>query len=176
VVARDELGGASAYAAISACAGVGAVLGGLITLRVRPARPLQACFAGVVVWAFLLVAYGAAAPVPVIAAAAVVGTAAMNLGTSLWFTALQVHVPRESISRVSSYDWMGSMVFLPLGFALAGPAAHAIGAGHTLLLAAMVAALANGAMAFLPSVRALGREVAAPAPDDEPARPVVVVA
>ncbi len=157
VVARESLGGASAYAAISAAAGAGAVLGGLITLRVRPSRPLQVCFGGVVVWAGLLVAYGLAAPVPVIAAAAVVGTAAMNLGSSLWFTALQEHVPRESISRVSAYDWMGSMVFLPLGLALAGPLAGGIGAGRTLLAAAAVAAVVNGGMAFLPSVRTLGR-------------------
>jgi len=146
----------------------------VITLRVRPARPLQTCFAGVVVWAFLLVAYGATAPVAAICATAVVGTAAMNLGSSLWFTSLQEHVPRGSISRVSSYDEIGSMVFLPLGLALAGPAAAAIGAGDTLLIAAVVAALSSGAMAFLPSVRTLGRVEEQPV-EDEPAPRVVAV-
>jgi len=174
VIAKESLGGASAYAAITACAGAGAVLGGVITLRVRPARPLQTCFAGVVVWAFLLVAYGATAPVAAICATAVVGTAAMNLGSSLWFTSLQEHVPRGSISRVSSYDEIGSMVFLPLGLALAGPAAAAIGAGDTLLIAAVVAALSSGAMAFLPSVRTLGRVEEQPV-EDEPAPRVVAV-
>jgi MFS family permease len=176
VIARDSLGGASAYAAISASAGAGALLGGILTLRVRPRRPLQTCFAGVVVWAGVLVAYGVAAPVPLIAFAAVFGTAAMNLGSSLWFTALQEHVPRESISRVSSYDWMGSMVFLPIGLALAGPAADAIGAGRTLLLAAAIGTIANGTMAFLPSVRALGRVAAPGPPTEEPAPQVAAVA
>jgi MFS family permease len=177
VVARDSLGGASAYAAITASAGVGALVGGFVTLRLRPARPLQVCFAGVVVWAGLLVAYGVAAPVPVIGVAAVLGTAAMSFGSSLWFTSLQEHVPRESISRVSSYDWMGSMVFLPIGLALAGPAAGAIGAGRTLLVSAAIATVANGTMAFLPSVRRLGRgsEPAAPVAE-EPAPHVAAVA
>jgi MFS family permease len=178
VIARDSLGGASAYAVISAAAGAGAVVGGLVTLRVRPRRPLQACFGSVVVWAALLVAYGFSAPVPVIAAAAVVGTAAMNFGSSLWFTTLQQHVPPHAISRVSSYDWMGSMVFLPLGLGLAGTVSHVVGAGNAMLGAAAIAAVANGAMAFLPSVRTLAR-----ADGDEleetgerPAPPVVAVA
>ena len=32
-------------------------------------------------------------------------------------------VPREVLSRVSAYDWFGSLVFLPLGYAIAGPVA-----------------------------------------------------
>lgn len=163
VVARESLGGASAYAAISAAAGAGAVVGGIVTLRWRPERPLQVCFAGVVVWAGLLVAYGFAAPVALIAAAAVVGTAAMNFGSSLWFTAIQQHVPPQAISRVSAYDWMGSMVFLPIGLGLAGAAGHAIGAGEALLGAAVIAVAVNGTMAFLPSVRGL-RRLDAPGP------------
>ena len=38
-------------------------------------------------------------------------------------------------AAVSSYDWLISLVFMPLGFLLAGPLADAIGVGTTLLLA-----------------------------------------
>jgi hypothetical protein len=45
-----------------------------------------------------------------------------------WETALVRHIPADSLSRVSSYDWMGSLALLPLGFAIAGPIASAVGA------------------------------------------------
>ena len=38
------------------------------------------------------------------------------------------HIPADALSRVSSYDWMGSLALLPLGFAIAGPVASVIGA------------------------------------------------
>ena len=38
------------------------------------------------------------------------------------------HIPADALSRVSSYDWMGSLALLPLGFAIAGPIASAVGA------------------------------------------------
>jgi MFS family permease len=157
VISRDSLGGASAYAAIMAAAGAGSVLGGVLTLLLKPARPLRACFLGGAVWALVLLAFGLAVPVPVIAVAAAAANAGMTFGGSLWFTSLQQHVPRESISRVSSYDWMGSMVFLPLGFALAGPLADAVGAGPAMIGAACVCVVVNLGVAALPSVRTLGR-------------------
>lgn len=156
VIARDSLGGASAYAAIMAAAGGGSVLGGLLTLWLRPRRPLRACFLGGAVFGLVLLAFGLRAPVPVIAAAAAASSAGMSFGGSLWFTALQRHVPAESISRVSSYDWMGSMVFLPLGLALAGPLAASVGAGTAMLGATAVCVVVNLGMTLLPAVRSLG--------------------
>ena len=50
-------------------------------------------------------------------------------------------------------------------------------AGRTLLVSAAIAAAANGAMAFLPSVRALGRSAIPPGSvADEPAPHVAAVA
>ena len=34
---------------------------------------------------------------------------------------MQTQIPPDRLSRVSSYDWMGSVAFLPAGFALVGP-------------------------------------------------------
>ena len=50
---------------------------------------------------------------------------------ALWFTTLQERIPPESISRVSAYDWMGSLALLPLGYLAAGPLAGP-GEGNTL--------------------------------------------
>ena len=52
-----------------------------------------------------------------------------------WDTALQQHVPLHALSRVSSYDALGSFVAIPIGLSLAGPAADALGVSTTLWLA-----------------------------------------
>ena len=47
----------------------------------------------------------------------------LMLGNTLWETTVQRHVPRESLSRVSSYDWFGSLALDPIGLAIWGPTA-----------------------------------------------------
>ena len=73
----------------------------------------------------------------------------------LWDTTLQRSIPAGSLSRVSSYDWFGSLVFNPVGLALAGPVSAAIGTEATLLLAAGWLGGSTIALASLPSVRAV---------------------
>ena len=45
-------------------------------------------------------------------------------------TCMQRVVAPEMISRVSSYDYLGSLAFYPAGLALAGPLADAVGVTH----------------------------------------------
>jgi hypothetical protein len=49
-----------------------------------------------------------------------------------WSTALQEQVPAELLSRVSSYDALGSYALSPLGTILAGPATLLVGLTATL--------------------------------------------
>jgi MFS family permease len=96
--------------------------------------------------------------------------AGIQFGNALWDTVLQQHVPRDVISRVSSYDWMISLVFMPLGYTLAGPLADAIGRDATLVAAAALSASANLGVLLLPSVRNLPRlDVPEPQRDSTPA-------
>jgi MFS family permease len=55
-----------------------------------------------------------------------------GLFNTLWETTLQQHVPPASLSRVSAYDWFGSLLCDPLGLALAGVVAAGIGMSHAL--------------------------------------------
>lgn len=153
LVAERELGGASAWGLIAAGGGVGGILGGVVALRWRPLRPLLTSHAIVVAMGLQLVAF--AAPLPVaglVAWAAVVGLSII-LGNSLWETFLQLSVPREALSRISSYDWMVSLVFMPLGFVIWGPLAEAIGVRETLLLAAGLFGASKLAVVLVPDVR-----------------------
>jgi predicted membrane-bound spermidine synthase len=79
------------------------------------------------------------------------------LFNTLWETTLQQHIPPASLSRVSAYDWFGSLLCDPLGLALAGVVAVEIGMSRTLWIAAVVNLLAVAAMLAAPSVRNLQR-------------------
>jgi hypothetical protein len=81
----------------------------------------------------LLVLLGAAAPLPVIVAAAALTGVAWMLLTAIWESTLQARIPRAQLSRVSSYDWLGSTALMPLGLILAAPLGAALGAGIALL-------------------------------------------
>jgi MFS family permease len=174
VIAKQELGGASAYATILSATGVGSVIGSLLALRLQPRRPLLVAFLLLLVWAPQLVVLGLAAPVPVIATFSLVSAVAMNFSGTLWFTTLQQHVPPHALSRVSSYDWMGSFLFLPLGYVLVGPVSEAIGYHGTLIAAAAWTAFSSLAILVFPSVRGLRRRDGEP--ELPPAEPLTAAA
>ena len=136
IVAEDELGGARAYATILTAMGIGAILGGLLALRVEPRRPLATAFVLILFEVPVYLALAAAAPVALIAGLAFASSIAFNFANTLWSTVLQANIPAYALSRVSSYDWLGSLVFLPVGYILAGPAAEAFGVGEMLVFAA----------------------------------------
>jgi hypothetical protein len=75
----------------------------------------------------------------------------------LWITALQQRVTQTALARVSAYDTVGSFVFMPVGFALAGPASDAFSIQSVLFFAAGFAVVSGVVVAFLPSVRGLKR-------------------
>jgi hypothetical protein len=59
---------------------------------------------------------------------------------------------------------MGSLVFMPLGLALAGPAAGVIGVPATLIGGGVFCGLATFALVAVPDVRGIRRSDIAPAP------------
>jgi MFS family permease len=154
-VAHDELGGAAAWGAIGACGAVGAVLGNVIAFRVSPRRPV---FTGCLVVSLYALAPALLArpfPTAAICVAAAVGFAAVGFSDTLWFTALQERIPPQALSRVSSYDWLGSVVLQPAGYVLAGPIAATIGVSATLLVGAGLQVSSSIGIALTPAVRGL---------------------
>jgi MFS family permease len=158
IVAEHDLGGAAAWGAILAAIGVGALAGSLLAVRVKPHRPLL--FAALADGLFALpLAFLAATPsVPLIVCGALLSGAGMALAISVWESTLQRHVPGESLSRVSSYDWFGSLAFYPLGLAIWGPVAAAIGVGVSLWLAFGLAVALTLALLSVPEIRHLPGE------------------
>jgi MFS family permease len=79
------------------------------------------------------------------------------LFNTLWETTLQQHIPAASLSRVSAYDWFGSLLCEPVGVALAGVVAAGIGMSQTLWIAAAVDLVSVATLLAAPSVRQLRR-------------------
>jgi predicted MFS family arabinose efflux permease len=155
-VARISLGGPAAWAAISTARGVGAVLGGVVGLRWRPRFPLRAMFATSIVGTpALLVLLAVAAPLSALLAAAVVSGIAISFFNLVWFTVVQRAIPPEELSRVSSWDSLGSYAISPVGLAAAGPIAIAFGISTTLWAAAALFVLVSVVPLAVPSVRNL---------------------
>jgi predicted neutral ceramidase superfamily lipid hydrolase len=136
------------------------VIGSVAAIKFRPDRQLVTAFLSLLIWSPVLVAYAVAAPVWAISALALVAAAGMNFAGTIWFTALQQHVPQHALSRVSSYDWAGSVLFTPLGFILVGPLADQFGAADVLYAAAVWTVVSSVAILAIPSVRNLRRREA----------------
>lgn len=85
------------------------------------------------------------APVAVLVVLFALTGAGVALFGIWWETALAQRIPPHTISRVSAYDWMGSLALLPVGYLLAGPLGEALGeslvlvAGNLLALLVLIA-------------------------------------
>ena len=133
----------------------GAFLGGVLALRVRFGRPLVACLILALPTAALLLVLGFAVPVWLISCVAFANGACLSLGGAVWFSTLQEKIPEHLISRISSFDWFGSVAFNPIGYVLIGPLSELVGVAGALYLSAAVNVAASLVVLAMPSVRAI---------------------
>jgi len=155
VVADRDLGGAAAWGTILAAVGVGALAGSVLATQVRPSRPLVFVALCEALFALPLGFLAATSIVALLILAALISGVGLMLGMSVWESTLQRHVPADSISRVSSYDWFGSFIFYPVGLAIWGPISAAIGIHASLWIAFALFALAILSLLAVPAVRRL---------------------
>lgn len=150
-------GGAGAWTAILVVSAIGALAAGATALRIKPRRPLLLASVAIVPNAVPIVLLALELPWETLVVAELVTGFGNMLFNTLWETTLQQHIPPASLSRVSAYDWFGSLLCQPLGLALAGVAAAGIGMSRTLWIAAAVDLAAVAAILAAPSVRHLQR-------------------
>jgi MFS family permease len=155
VVSKEHLGGAFAFTEILLGLSAGSLFGGFLSLRVHFKRPL---YIGSALTAFLGVPtalLAVHAPALVVACGTFLAGTGNMVFNSLWETSLQRHIAPAALSRVSAYDWFGSLAFQPVGLAIAGPLAAGLGESTTLWIAAAGSVAMAAVLVATPSVRAL---------------------
>ncbi|MFD5464344.1 MFS transporter [Kitasatospora sp. NPDC127059] len=174
-VAEQRLGGAGAWGLAMSAYGVGLVVTGLLMARWRPRRILLVGNWGVFLFGAPALALAAGAPLPALVAAMFLSGVGVTVFGVNWMVVLQQEIPEEMFSRVSAYDELGSYSLAPVGTALAGPVAAALGLSGALWACAALCLLLSAAVLIDPQVRRLSRRAPrrstpdAPVPASEPA-------
>lgn len=155
LAASARFGGARAWSLVVAAQALGSVAGAGIAARTRVRRPILAAVLFTLPVALPPLLLGAGAPLWAVAGGAFAAGVSLDFFGVLWSTTMQREIPEEALSRVSSYDWFGSLALAPLGLALAGPAADAFGTGRMLVVCAVLIVTATLAALLSPGVRSL---------------------
>lgn len=152
-----EHGGAEAWAAVVVAFGIGAVAGDLLLLRYRPPRALLAAGIALVLASCQAAVYGSGASLTVMCVLQALTAVGVTGFFTLWEVSLQEHVPGHALSRVSSFDYLAASALMPVGTALAGPLAVAVGTQEALLGMTVLGVLGSLAFLAVPEVRRLPR-------------------
>src|SRR4051812_27943672 len=145
------------YGILVAAMGAGTIAGALIGFRWRPRFPMRTGMLLALPWPIALGSFAIGLPVGILLAVFLLAGTGIALFGIWWETALAERMPPHVLSRVTAYDWMGSLALLPIGYVLAGPLGETLGAvevlagGSAFALASLVSAL------LVTDVRALTR-------------------
>lgn len=153
LIALKEFNGAKSWSLVLTFEGIGLIIGSLIGLKIKVKYPLR--FLLIISFSISLYMWSLAKPQSIwfIAFCALLWGITIDLWTTIWSTAMAREVPREALSRVSSFDAMGTMLLRPVGLAIAGPLSSAIGLANTLYFLAIFSAILILGMLALPTMR-----------------------
>lgn len=153
LIALREFNGAKSWSLVLTFEGIGLVIGSIIGIKIKLKYPLR--FLLLISFSISLYMWSMAKPQSIwfIAFCALLWGMTIDLWTTIWSTAMAREVPREALSRVSSFDAMGTMLLRPVGLAIAGPLSMAVGISTTLYGLAIFSALFILGMLALPAMR-----------------------
>jgi len=137
--------------------GLLSLVGGLILLHVRPRRLLLTATLGYLLTIPFLLGLAGPAPLLVLIALALVAGIGVETFSILWETTFQQEIPEEKLSRIGSYDALGSFALIPVGVAIAGPAAELFGTREWIIAATAINVTATLAVLLVDDVRTITR-------------------
>jgi MFS family permease len=141
-ISIDRYDTRAVYGILASAMGAGTIVGALIGFRWRPRFPLRT---GMLLALPLPMAIGCFAlglSVALLLGVFVLAGTGIALFDIWWHTALAERVPPHMLSRVTAYDWMGSLALLPIGYVLAGPLGEALGAVEVLSVGSAIGLVA----------------------------------
>ena len=160
-IADRSLGGADGWAVVISSFGVGLLVGGAVSMRLRPRRPLVAAYLVTIPftgWLIVLASVDSLPSgmrLPLLSTACIVAGVTIAIAQTLLETTITQNVPAAARSRISSWRLLGSVSCQPIGFAVIGPVAGAIGTSTAIWLGAAAVAVNIAVVVGMPSVRAI---------------------
>lgn len=154
-VAQESLGGSWAWSQILVGLGIGQLIGALVVMPWEPQRPLLAATSLVAAWIIPLVALAVLAPIGLLIVTAALGGIAASMFDSIWETVKQTHTPPHLRARLGSFDHLGGLGLVPLGYLLGAAAIGTVGATAGLIGGALIVASATAWIVGDRSVRDL---------------------
>lgn len=135
----------------------GTLLMTLVLMWLPLRRPLRYGMIGIAALAIPIAMIGIHPVVIPLAVAAFVGGAGLEVFSTGWNVALFENVPGDALSRVSSYDMLGSYIATPIGTMVFGWLLVHADLTSTLVVAACVFAVVSLSTLLVPAVRSMTR-------------------
>src|ERR1017187_8227932 len=120
VVAREHLGGAAAWGAITAADAFGLIAGGVGSLRFTPPPPLLVVVLTRAAIGLSPLSLAMVLPLPAVCAASFALGVFVEMMMVQWTVTMTRNIPPDKLARVSSYDVLGSGMAMPAGALIAG--------------------------------------------------------
>ena len=153
IIALEHFDGPKSWSLVITAESAGLIVGALIAIKVKPKFPMRFLMLSSFTITFYIWSLAKPQSLALIALGAFLFGITLDLWGTLWSTALQKKVPRDSLSRVSSFDAMGSLLFRPVGLAIAGPMSTLIGIENFILILAGITVVAIVIPLLDPTVR-----------------------
>lgn len=153
LIALEHFNGPKSWSFVISAESAGLIVGSLIAIKVKPKFPMRFLMLSSFTITFYIWSLAKPQSLFLIAFGAFLFGITLDLWGTLWNTALQRKVPRESLSRVASFDAMGSMMFRPIGLAIAAPLSTMVGIENFLQIMAAITIVAIVLPLFDPQVR-----------------------
>ena len=147
---------------------VGFMAGGVVTLRWLPRRALYAGTAFLMLAACFPAALAANLNLGLVLTGAFLHGFGLETFTVAWELSIQENVDPDKLARVYGFDVLGSFVARPIGLALTGPIAEAVGYADWLWIVTGVIIVTIALALTVPSVRALERRLPERTNDPDP--------
>ena len=142
LIALEHFNGAKSWSFVITAESAGLVVGSIIAIKVKPKYPMRFLMLSSFSITFYIWSMAKPQSLLMIAFGAFLFGITLDLWGTLWYTALQRKVPRDSLSRVSAFDGMGSMMFRPVGLAIAAPLSILFGIENVLEIFAGITVVA----------------------------------
>ena len=135
VLAKESSIGEKGWGLIGSAIALGLLTTSLIFTRVRIERPLLWGMVGCAAYGLPMLVLGTSTELWLVLVAAFLAGAGIEVFGLGWDLSMQEHVPPDMLSRVYSYDMLGSYVAIPLGQLAFGPLGMAFGVQKMILIA-----------------------------------------